>query len=149
MFISLAAFQARELSEALGIPLSCVLPVKNYSEELELDLNTDLLLFSAVEQILNYADCFFENHIVEDQEVNDGLELYRSSDHLRPELSQHFDHQVVWKTVIVDHKYEMKCLVVQRTNTFYVFICQQHENKQDQTKWNMLDLLKGPMTDTP
>ncbi|XP_053191691.1 interferon-induced protein 44-like isoform X3 [Scomber japonicus] len=60
--------KARELSEALGIPLSCVLPVKNYSEELELDLNTDLLLFSAVEQILNYADCFFENHVVEDQE---------------------------------------------------------------------------------
>ncbi|XP_053191688.1 interferon-induced protein 44-like isoform X1 [Scomber japonicus] len=87
--------KARELSEALGIPLSCVLPVKNYSEELELDLNTDLLLFSAVEQILNYADCFFENHVVEDQEVNDELELYRSSDHLRPELSQHFDHQVV------------------------------------------------------
>ncbi|XP_053191690.1 interferon-induced protein 44-like isoform X2 [Scomber japonicus] len=63
--------KARELSEALGIPLSCVLPVKNYSEELELDLNTDLLLFSAVEQILNYADCFFENHVVEDQEQHE------------------------------------------------------------------------------
>ncbi|XP_062295688.1 interferon-induced protein 44-like [Scomber scombrus] len=60
--------KARKLSEALGIPLSCVLPVKNYSEELELDLNTDVLLFSAVEQMLNYADSFFENQIVEDQE---------------------------------------------------------------------------------
>ncbi|XP_073339759.1 interferon-induced protein 44-like [Pagrus major] len=79
--------KARELSESLGIPLSCVLPVKNYSEELELDHDTDILLFSAVEQILNYADSFFENQVVEDQEVNDQPELYRSSDHIRADIS--------------------------------------------------------------
>ena len=95
MYISLAAFQARELSESLGIPLSCVLPVKNYSEELELDLDTDVLLFSAVEQMLNYADSFFENQVIEDQEVNDQLELYRSSDHLLPDLKQRRERQVV------------------------------------------------------
>lgn len=95
MFISLVAFQARELSESLGIPLACVLPVKSYSEELELDLNTDILLFSAVEQMLNYADSFFENQVVEDQEVNDQLELYRSSDQLHPNLSKHLEHHVV------------------------------------------------------
>lgn len=83
----LSFFQARELSESLGIPLSCVLPVKNYSEELELDQDTDILLFSAVEQMMNYADSFFENQVVEDQEVNDQAELYRSSDHLKEELS--------------------------------------------------------------
>lgn len=74
------------MSESLGIPLSCVLPVKNYSEELELDQDTDILLFSAVEQMLNYADSFFENQVVEDQEVNDQAELYRSSD-LKEDLS--------------------------------------------------------------
>ncbi|XP_036927981.1 interferon-induced protein 44-like [Acanthopagrus latus] len=79
--------KARELSESLGIPLSCVLPVKNYSEELELDQDTDILLFSAVEQMLNYADSFFENQVVEDQAVNDQAELYRSSDHLKADLS--------------------------------------------------------------
>ncbi|KAM7376107.1 hypothetical protein PAMP_005854 [Pampus punctatissimus] len=78
--------KARELSESLGIPLCCVLPVKNYSEELELDLNTDILLFSAVEQMLNYADNFFEDQVVEDQEVNDQEELYRSSDQHRPDF---------------------------------------------------------------
>lgn len=68
--------------------------MKNYSEELELDQDTDILLFSAVEQMLNYADSFFENQVVEDQEVNDQAELYRSSDHLKEDLSG----RIVWKT---------------------------------------------------
>lgn len=88
-------FQARELSESLGIPLSCVLPVKNYSEELELDQDTDILLFSAVEQMLNYADSFFENQVVEDQDVNNQLDLYRSSELLRPDLSEKRTREIV------------------------------------------------------
>lgn len=56
---------ARELSESLGIPLSCILPVKNYCDLLELDQDTDILLFSAIEQMLNFADSFFENEDVE------------------------------------------------------------------------------------
>ncbi|XP_056447041.1 interferon-induced protein 44-like [Gadus chalcogrammus] len=51
--------KAQQLSTALGIPLCCVLPVKNYSEELE--LSTDLLLLNAVQQMLHYADSFFDN----------------------------------------------------------------------------------------
>ncbi|XP_051238772.1 interferon-induced protein 44-like [Dicentrarchus labrax] len=86
--------KARELSESLGIPLSCVLPVKNYSEELDLDQETDILLLAAVQHMLNYADSFFENQVLEDQEANDQLELYRSSDHLRPVLSGKTKHQV-------------------------------------------------------
>lgn len=63
------------MSETLGIPLACVLPVKNYSDELELDEVTDILLLTAVEQMLNYSDSFFENQIVEDdQEMNDQQE---------------------------------------------------------------------------
>lgn len=84
---SFAVFQARELSESLGIPVSCVMPVKNYSEELDLDQDTDTLLFTAVEQMLNYADSFFENQDTEDQEETEHLELYRSNDHHRPVLS--------------------------------------------------------------
>lgn len=78
--------KARDLSESLGIPLSCILPVKNYSEELDLDLNTDILLLSAVEQMLNYVDSFFENQVVDDIDMTDQVELYRSNDHLRPVL---------------------------------------------------------------
>uniref|UniRef100_A0A3Q3EX93 Interferon induced protein 44f3 n=1 Tax=Kryptolebias marmoratus TaxID=37003 RepID=A0A3Q3EX93_KRYMA len=35
------------VSARLGVPLSCVVPVKNYSEELELDMSCDILLLSA------------------------------------------------------------------------------------------------------
>lgn len=80
--------KARELSDCLGIPLSCVLPVKNYSVELDLDQDTDILLFSAVKQMLNYADSFFENQVVEAPEVTDEMELYRSNDQLRPTLER-------------------------------------------------------------
>ncbi|XP_026173939.1 interferon-induced protein 44-like [Mastacembelus armatus] len=73
--------KARELSESLGIPLYCVLPVKNYSNELDLDQDTDILLFSAVEQMLNYADNFLEN-----QEFDDGS--YRSLEPLRPTFQE-------------------------------------------------------------
>ncbi|MEQ2193525.1 hypothetical protein XENOCAPTIV_001575, partial [Xenoophorus captivus] len=71
-------YQARQLSESLGIPLSYVLPVKNYSEELEVDLNTDILLFMVLEQMLNYADSFFENQIADGQDGTNDPELYRS-----------------------------------------------------------------------
>lgn len=65
-----------------------MLPVKNYSEELELDQNTDILLLAAVQQMLNYADSFFENQVVEDQDTNDEQELYTSNDKLRPSFSK-------------------------------------------------------------
>lgn len=71
-----------------------MLPVKNYSEELDLDQDTDTLLFTAVQQMLNYADSFFENQVIENQEVNDQLELYRSNDQIRPVLSEKIKH---WK----------------------------------------------------
>ncbi|XP_042604852.1 interferon-induced protein 44-like [Cyprinus carpio] len=50
-----------ELSVALGVPVSCVLPVKNYSQELELELNCDVLLLTALQQILRFADDYFDD----------------------------------------------------------------------------------------
>ncbi|XP_069566667.1 interferon-induced protein 44-like [Brachyistius frenatus] len=69
--------KARELSEYLGIPLSCVLPVKNYSEELDLNQDTDVLLLMAVKQMLHYADSFFENQVVQDQDEDNQPDQYR------------------------------------------------------------------------
>uniref|UniRef100_A0A4W6CL91 TLDc domain-containing protein n=1 Tax=Lates calcarifer TaxID=8187 RepID=A0A4W6CL91_LATCA len=57
---SLFATSMQEVSARLGVPLSCVIPVKNYSEELELDLNCDILLLSAVIQMLRFADNYFD-----------------------------------------------------------------------------------------
>ncbi|XP_055021147.1 interferon-induced protein 44-like isoform X4 [Boleophthalmus pectinirostris] len=50
----------QEASARLGLPLSCVLPLKNYSEELELELPVDILVLSALQQILRFADTYFE-----------------------------------------------------------------------------------------
>lgn len=45
----------------LGVSQSCVLPVKNYSRELELDIHTDILLLTAVVQMLRYTDDYFDD----------------------------------------------------------------------------------------
>ncbi|XP_039598655.1 interferon-induced protein 44-like, partial [Polypterus senegalus] len=42
----------------LGLPVSCIVPVKNYSSELELNCSTDILILSAVDLILQYVDMF-------------------------------------------------------------------------------------------
>ncbi|XP_076580974.1 interferon-induced protein 44-like [Chaetodon auriga] len=58
----------QEVSARIGVPLSCIVPVKNYSEELELDPNCDILLLSAVIQMLRFADNYFDD--VSDQKSN-------------------------------------------------------------------------------
>uniref|UniRef100_A0A8C7GKV2 G domain-containing protein n=1 Tax=Oncorhynchus kisutch TaxID=8019 RepID=A0A8C7GKV2_ONCKI len=45
----------------LGVSQSCVLPVKNYSRELELDVHTDILLLTAVVQMLRYSNGYFDD----------------------------------------------------------------------------------------
>lgn len=56
----LFVIQMQEAGTRLGMPLSCVVPVKNYSEELELDPNCDVLLLQAVVQMLRFADNYFD-----------------------------------------------------------------------------------------
>ncbi|XP_071777671.1 interferon-induced protein 44-like isoform X2 [Centroberyx gerrardi] len=53
--------RVQEVSSRLGVPMSCVVPVKNYCEELELDLNCDILLLSAVLQMLRFVDNYFDD----------------------------------------------------------------------------------------
>nr|XP_046246600.1 interferon-induced protein 44-like [Scatophagus argus]XP_046246601.1 interferon-induced protein 44-like [Scatophagus argus] len=51
----------QEVSTRLGVPLSCVVPVKNYSEELDLDPDCDILLLIAIIQMLRFADNYFDD----------------------------------------------------------------------------------------
>ncbi|KAG1945737.1 interferon-induced protein 44-like [Pimephales promelas] len=51
----------QEVSSRLGVPVSCVLPVKNYSQELELELKCDVLLLNAIQQMLRLADDYFDD----------------------------------------------------------------------------------------
>ncbi|RXN16174.1 interferon-induced 44-like protein [Labeo rohita] len=53
--------KVQEVSSQLGVPVSCVLPVKNYSQELELELNCDVLLLTALQQMLRFADDYFDD----------------------------------------------------------------------------------------
>uniref|UniRef100_A0A8C2AVA0 TLDc domain-containing protein n=2 Tax=Cyprinus carpio TaxID=7962 RepID=A0A8C2AVA0_CYPCA len=53
--------EVQEVSSRLGVPVSCVLPVKNYSQELELELNCDVLLLTALQQMLNFADDYLDD----------------------------------------------------------------------------------------
>ncbi|KAG7487856.1 hypothetical protein MATL_G00027720 [Megalops atlanticus] len=51
----------QEVSVRLGIPVSCVVPVRNYSRELELEPGCDVLLLSAMQQMLRFADNYFDD----------------------------------------------------------------------------------------
>ncbi|KAK2906929.1 hypothetical protein Q8A67_005914 [Cirrhinus molitorella] len=53
--------KVQEVSSWLGVPVSCVLLVKNYSQELELELNCDVLLLTALQQMLNFADDYLDD----------------------------------------------------------------------------------------
>ncbi len=53
--------QVQEVSSRLGVPVSCVLPVKNYSQELELELNCDVLLLTALQQMFNFAEDYLDD----------------------------------------------------------------------------------------
>uniref|UniRef100_A0A3P9HMQ8 TLDc domain-containing protein n=1 Tax=Oryzias latipes TaxID=8090 RepID=A0A3P9HMQ8_ORYLA len=50
-----------EAATRVGVPLSCIIPVKNYSQELELETDVDILLLSAAVQMLRFVDNFFDD----------------------------------------------------------------------------------------
>uniref|UniRef100_A0A3B1KLC8 TLDc domain-containing protein n=1 Tax=Astyanax mexicanus TaxID=7994 RepID=A0A3B1KLC8_ASTMX len=55
------SLQMQKAAELVGLPLSYVVPVKNYMSELSVDRNTDILLLSAVNSILQAVDDALED----------------------------------------------------------------------------------------
>ncbi|XP_060088063.1 interferon-induced protein 44-like [Heteronotia binoei] len=53
--------QMQLTSERLGIPLSQIVPVKNYSSELDIKFDVDILILMAVRQMLRLAEGFLNN----------------------------------------------------------------------------------------
>ncbi|XP_073723407.1 interferon-induced protein 44-like [Misgurnus anguillicaudatus] len=52
-------------SHMLGVPVSCIFPVKNYHEEINTDDNIDVLILNAVEQIVHFAN----DRLMEEKQV--------------------------------------------------------------------------------
>ncbi|KAG2465659.1 IF44L protein, partial [Polypterus senegalus] len=59
----------QEVGARLGVPVSCIVPIQNYSRELELDDNVNILLLSAIIQMLRFADNYFDD--ISYEEMND------------------------------------------------------------------------------
>uniref|UniRef100_A0A8C4XD18 Interferon-induced protein 44-like n=1 Tax=Erpetoichthys calabaricus TaxID=27687 RepID=A0A8C4XD18_ERPCA len=50
-----------QLGQILGVPVSCISLVKNYSIETEINLHADVLLLKALQQMLRAADACFDD----------------------------------------------------------------------------------------
>ncbi|XP_026150834.1 interferon-induced protein 44-like [Mastacembelus armatus] len=49
-----------DISSALGVPLNCFFPVKNYSKEISLNDDVDSLILSALRVMIDFGDDFIE-----------------------------------------------------------------------------------------
>ncbi|XP_043941653.1 interferon-induced protein 44-like isoform X2 [Protopterus annectens] len=54
----------------LGIPVSCVMPVKNYSSEVDLEKSIDILLLAAIIQMQRFADNYLDNFCIYDEKFD-------------------------------------------------------------------------------
>uniref|UniRef100_A0A3B3XRD6 G domain-containing protein n=2 Tax=Poecilia mexicana TaxID=48701 RepID=A0A3B3XRD6_9TELE len=50
----------KDFSAAVGIPMNCIFPVKNYSEEIDLNDDVDALILSALRKMVDFGDDFIE-----------------------------------------------------------------------------------------
>ncbi|XP_066517767.1 interferon-induced protein 44-like [Hoplias malabaricus] len=50
-----------ECSNRLGVPMNCIFPLKNYSEEVTNDLEVDILILMATTSIIQFANDYVEN----------------------------------------------------------------------------------------
>ncbi|XP_023264365.1 interferon-induced protein 44-like isoform X1 [Seriola lalandi dorsalis] len=50
-----------DFSSAVGIPMNCICPVKNYSQEIQINDEVDSLIVSALRLIIDFGDDFIDN----------------------------------------------------------------------------------------
>ncbi|XP_016516340.1 interferon-induced protein 44-like [Poecilia formosa] len=50
----------KDFSSAVGIPMNCIFPVKNYSEEIDMNDDVDALILSALRKMVDFGDDFIE-----------------------------------------------------------------------------------------
>ncbi|XP_039674331.1 interferon-induced protein 44-like [Perca fluviatilis] len=52
--------KVHDFSAAVGIPVNCIFPVKNYSNEIDIDDDVDSLILSALRKMLDFGDDFID-----------------------------------------------------------------------------------------
>lgn len=50
----------KDFSTAVGIPMNCIFPVKNYSSEISSDDDMNALILSALRQMIDFGDDFLD-----------------------------------------------------------------------------------------
>ena len=50
----------KAFSAAVGIPMNCIFPVKNYSEEINIKDDVDSLILSALRCMIDFGDDFID-----------------------------------------------------------------------------------------
>ncbi|KAF1383080.1 hypothetical protein PFLUV_G00150610 [Perca fluviatilis] len=55
--------KVKDFSAAVGIPVNCIFPVKNYSEEIKINDDVNTLILSALRQMISFGDDFIEKLI--------------------------------------------------------------------------------------
>ncbi|XP_066517478.1 interferon-induced protein 44-like [Hoplias malabaricus] len=58
----------QECSNKLGVPMNCIFPVKNYSEEVNNDICLDVLILMAVTNIIMFANDYVEDQVYADDD---------------------------------------------------------------------------------
>ncbi|XP_043988282.1 interferon-induced protein 44-like [Gambusia affinis] len=53
----------KDFSAAVGIPMNCIFPVKNYSDEIDIKDDVDILILSALRKMVDFGDDFIEKHV--------------------------------------------------------------------------------------
>ncbi|KAJ7332563.1 hypothetical protein JRQ81_014743 [Phrynocephalus forsythii] len=63
--------QMQIASVKFGIPLNQIVPIKNYCSELELKTDVDILILTALRQMVRAADCYLDNFLSDESPVED------------------------------------------------------------------------------
>ncbi|KAM8750095.1 interferon-induced protein 44-like [Acanthopagrus schlegelii] len=48
----------KDFSATVGIPMNCIFPIKNYSEEIDINDDVDSLILSALRRMIDFGDDF-------------------------------------------------------------------------------------------
>ncbi|GLD74578.1 interferon-induced protein 44-like protein [Lates japonicus] len=54
----------KDFSSAVGIPMNCICPVKNYSDEIEIDDDVDSLILSALRLMIHFGRRLHRGHYI-------------------------------------------------------------------------------------